>query len=169
MSMYLSSAVARRGKQGDFLGIGSLIGKAVTAFGKVGGLVPLPGAGIASRVITGIGGAITRTTGGLAGIPNRLPIPAPMRLPLLPGGGAGFFTGGGAAGGGGGGMTKDGRPRRIRRDGRPYKRPSMNFANGRAIKRAARRLEGAEKMFRRVFSIRHGGSPGKVLPKKGRR
>lgn len=38
-------------------------------------------------------------------------------------------------------MTKDGRPRRIRRDGKPYKRPTMDPGNTRALTRASRRID----------------------------
>lgn len=37
--------------------------------------------------------------------------------------------------------TKDGRPRRIRRDGRPYDIPSMNPGNTKALTRASRRID----------------------------
>lgn len=176
MSMYISTAVRRQGRQGDFLGIGSALGKGLSALGKIGGLVPIPGAGIAGKVAGSLGGIISRTGGALSTIPNRFPFPAPMKLPLLPGGGAGFFQGGGTGTAlacvpkSGWPTNKNGTPRRTKRNGCPYKRPTMNFANGRAIKRAARRLEGAEKLFRRVFSIRHGKSAGHITPKgKGRR
>jgi len=35
--------------------------------------------------------------------------------------------------------TKDGRPRRIRKDGQPWKRPTMDPGNSRAMRRAVRR------------------------------
>lgn len=37
--------------------------------------------------------------------------------------------------------TKDGRPRRIRKDGQPWKRPTMDPGNTRALRRAARRSD----------------------------
>lgn len=37
--------------------------------------------------------------------------------------------------------TKDGRPRRIRKDGKPWGIPSMDAGNTRALKRAARRMD----------------------------
>lgn len=50
---------------------------------------------------------------------------------------------------------------------RRYRR--MNPMNVRALRRAARRLDAGEKLFRKVFSIRHGGSAGKVTPKRGKK
>lgn len=155
MSLYSGKHMARRGYRGGILGgIGNLIKRGVGLVAKgVGVVAPGP----SGTVLRGIGGALTKAQ------PPQIMKGLPVRnLPLLPGGGIQIQQDLGA------GLTKGGQPRRIRRDGRPYKRPSMNFANGRAIRRAARRLEGAEKMFRRVFSIRHGGSAGKVLPKKSK-
>ena len=37
--------------------------------------------------------------------------------------------------------TKDGRPRRIRRDGKPWDIPSMNPGNTKALNRASRRID----------------------------
>lgn len=37
--------------------------------------------------------------------------------------------------------TKDGRPRRIRRDGKPYDAPSMDPGNTKALLRASRRID----------------------------
>jgi len=37
-------------------------------------------------------------------------------------------------------MQKNGQPRRIRKDGKPYKQPRMNAANPRALKRSIRRV-----------------------------
>jgi hypothetical protein len=37
--------------------------------------------------------------------------------------------------------TKDGRPRRIRKDGKPYGIPSMDPGNARALRRASRRID----------------------------
>lgn len=37
--------------------------------------------------------------------------------------------------------TRDGRPRRIRRDGKPWGIPSMDAGNTKALKRAARRMD----------------------------
>lgn len=37
-------------------------------------------------------------------------------------------------------FTKDGKQRKIRADGQPYKQPRMNYANPRALSRATRRL-----------------------------
>lgn len=62
--------------------------------------------------IPGIGGAIARIVpGGRSGIYNRRE------------------------------YTKDGRPRRIRKDGKPWGIPSMDPGNTKALRRAARRMD----------------------------
>jgi len=150
VSLYSGKAQARRGYRGGILGsIGGLIKRGAGLVSRgIGQIAPGP----SGAVLRGVGKALT---------PPQIMKGLPVRnLPLLPGGGVQIQQDLGAV------LTRGGMPRRIRKDGKPYKRPSMNFANGRAIRRAARRLEGAEKMFRRVFSIRHGHSAGKVLPKK---
>jgi hypothetical protein len=77
-----------------------------------------------------------------------------VRLPQFSAGSGGVqFAGGGfSVGGGGGGtcMTKDGRPRRVRRDGKCYKRPSMNPLNPRAARRAITRIKGARKILQAI-------------------
>lgn len=40
------------------------------------------------------------------------------------------------------GLTKSGKPRKLKKNGQPYKRPTMNEANPRALKRAIRRIDG---------------------------
>lgn len=42
----------------------------------------------------------------------------------------------------------------------------MNFGNGRATSRAIRRLRGAEKQFRHVFTMTHKKAAGKITPKR---
>jgi len=49
--------------------------------------------------------------------------------------------------------TKDGRPRRVRRDGRPWKRPTMNPTNPRALGRAMRRVNGFAALAKRTISF----------------
>lgn len=44
--------------------------------------------------------------------------------------------------------TKAGKPRKVRKDGKYYKRPSMNTANPRALKRAIRRVVGFQHLAR---------------------
>lgn len=65
-------------------------------------------------------------------------------------GSSALSLGGGGGGGGGSCMTKDGRPRRIRRDGKCWKRPSMNPLNPSAARRAIRRIDGARRMLRSI-------------------
>lgn len=45
----------------------------------------------------------------------------------------------------------------------------MNPANGRALRRAIRRLEGAERIFKKVFRFNHGTAATKVRPRPTRR
>jgi hypothetical protein len=44
--------------------------------------------------------------------------------------------------------TKDGKPRKTRKDGKCYKRPSMNAANPRALRRAIRRVASFQHLAR---------------------
>jgi len=161
---YTQIQVGRPGYQGDFLSkIGGFLSKGLSAISGIGKVLPIPGAGVSSAVLGGlskaIGGAVAR------------PLPNPMDvIPILQGMKDPFrgtrLTNPPIPGTGG--MTRAGRPRRIRKDGRPYKRPSMNPLNARAMNRAVRRLEKGEKLLRRVFSIRHGQGAGKILPKRKR-
>lgn len=154
MSVY-KSAASRRGMQGDPF-IGALARVALPGIGKLAKFV---GSKVLKRGGAVVGAAATALT-------IRGALPRTLPVPTWVGGGRGFDLLPSETAGMKWPTNKDGRPRRARKDGKPWKRPSMNFANGRAIRRAARRLEGAEKMFRRVFSIRHGGSAGRVVPKK---
>jgi len=56
-----------------------------------------------------------------------------------------------------------------KRTGKIVRNRHMNFANGRAIRRATRRLKGAEKMFRKVLTVQHGAVHGHIRPKRGKR
>jgi len=165
LSLKISKARAL-GYRGD-PGLFSFLGKAVK--GIAGAILPaIPGGSLINSVVQGIGGTKASALPMLQSIPGvktlqglskNFPVP---NLPLLPGGGMGIANDLGLTTRG---MKKDGTPRRIKSNGQPWKRPSMNYANGRAIRRAARRLEGAEKMFRKVFTIRHGKHPAGVHPK----
>ena len=44
-------------------------------------------------------------------------------------------------------FKKDGTTRKIKANGQPYKKPSMNYANGRALNRAERRLTSFKKHY----------------------
>lgn len=55
---------------------------------------------------------------------------------------------------------KSGKPRRQRQDGKPWKRPTMNPLNPRALKRALRRAEGFSDFSRRVMNALT--KPGRV-------
>jgi len=68
------------------------------------------------------------------------PMPGmPAGLGFLPG-----FEGAGSS------TNKDGSPRRIRADGKPYKRPSLNALNPKALARAGRRFSGFKKAIKSV-------------------
>lgn len=105
----------------------------------------------AGNVLTGIGiGA------GAAPVLRNLPpligggsLPALPNLPDFP-----SFGGGGGRSGG---------------SGKRYRR--MNAGNAKALRRAARRLEAGEKLFRKIYSIRHGATPRAscVTPKRARK
>lgn len=133
-------------------GFFSSIGKAIGSVAKVA----LPAVG------TLIGGPLGGIVGGTLG--RAL---APSAPQAVPGGGLrisgpsistpiGSFAGpvlslgGGGGGGGGSCVTKDGRPRRVRRDGKCWKRPAMNVLNPSAARRAIRRIDGARRMLRSI-------------------
>ena len=131
--------------QGDYYGRGGLfdaikgVAKAAVGFvtggpvGAIGAVAP----GIV-RSITGSGtggGPILPTVNppfaGLPGAgiqlgPTRLSIAEPAGLDARPGGRY---------------VTRDGRPRRIRKDGQPWKRPTMDPGNVKALRRADRRMD----------------------------
>jgi hypothetical protein len=75
-------------------------------------------------------------------------------LPALPPGFSDPFAG---VMGGGSATNKDGTPRRIRADGRPYKRPSLNALNPKALARAGRRFTGFKKAIKSVNASLPGG------------
>lgn len=102
-----------------------------------------------------IGGAVKKIGGAVLGV----------GASLVPGGTTALNIGRSIVGGGGGGLklrpgailpggvpfasqqagawptTKDGRPRRMRKDGKPWKRPTMDPGNSKAMRRAVRRSE----------------------------
>ena len=59
---------------------------------------------------------------------------------------------------------KDGQPRRIRKDGRPWDVPSLDVSNSKALRRALRRLEGFKKLVTRVEKF----MPGRQFKRKAR-
>ena len=112
------------------------------------------------------GGPVGALAAGATLITSRAPQASPGGglayqggVSLQAGGGQGLRIGGSTqlslGGGGGGGrggacVKKDGTPRRIRRDGKCYKRPSMNPLNPSAARRAIRRIDGARRMLRSI-------------------
>lgn len=123
------------------------------------------------RVLGGaVGGLVTGgplgAIGGAVGAIARRPAASPM--PILSSPFAGASTGGVVPVPGWGGaisralpggqsgytsnkcMTKDGRMRRIRRDGQCWKAPSMNPMNHRAASRAITRIKSARRILQRI-------------------
>lgn len=174
MSLQLKMAKGRSlGYQGD-PGLFGTIGKAI--------------GGLARSWLPNIFGTQATTGQGVSIVPGRPAFANPISrminyqypkkvmggvpMPALPNpmsGMGGMGWGGGGGTGSRAGLKKDGTPRRVKNNGQFWKRPSMNFANGRAIRRASRRLEGAEKMFKKVFTIRHGGHAPAVHLKSGKK
>lgn len=142
----------------------------------VGGLVKsfLPGGGAVVKAVDYLGGQVKQQTplGKVLG-KNLWPGggPASMGAPQLPSlapGSGGVVRSGTFSDVRSGSSTTAGGRRGWYLDSRGVWRKKgrrMNFANGRAISRAARRLKGAEKMFRRVLSITSPGKKGRIRPK----
>lgn len=66
-------------------------------------------------------------------------------------------------------QTKAGHPRKVRKDGKCYKRPAMNPVNPRALKRAVRRVHAFQEIARAVgFSRPPKLMKGVGFPKKRR-
>lgn len=97
-----------------------------------GGTLPLPG-----TIPAPSGGVISQSG---PGIPPQLYFPRDVSLSAM-------------APAGGWPTNKDGTPRRVRRDGRPWKRPTMNVANPRALGRSMRRVEGFANLAKRTISF----------------
>lgn len=131
---------------GSLLGVGRTLAKANIIRGTAGKLL---GGGAKKSA----GATITGTVRSLPGVGKVLG----GRNPILTAGGAigGTILGGAAAGAGAAaaGRLLSGGGRRRRR---------TNFANGRALSRALRRVEGFEKLVRRTFTI----TGGSLKPRK---
>jgi len=146
-----------RGAQG---GIGGLIRRAGGLIGRAAGLTPIGRAvGIATTAIGAAGAASAafapRSIGGT--------IVQPLRA--LPGGRPLFASAEGAPKGYH--LAKN--PHAPGPHGRtwPYVRNRrMNMLNGRAARRAIKRISGAEKMLKKIFTISHGGQARKITPKR---
>jgi hypothetical protein len=179
MSASLKAAKARSlGYQGDpglFGSIGKMVGRIGGVVGRAGSAIGLPGASVIGQLFKGPRGVMNDPMPGIVAA-SKLPMVRGMVGAIRRGfGGSGMSSGGGGGGGFGTGMVPGyGQPDDFRhmkfnaRSGeweRSRKRRRMNYANGRAIRRAARRLKGAEKMFRTVFTIRHAKAPAGIHPK----
>lgn len=121
---------------------------------------------LAQRGLPAVAGT-TVVIGGGIGAARGKPSPFPR--------GPGTVVGGGGGGRGRGGGTfqpewgsyskwykKDGTPRRIKKNGLPWDKPSMNVANAKALGRSLRRLEGFKSLVKRVEKI----LPGRQFTKK---
>jgi hypothetical protein len=115
------------------------------------------GGGIPGAIVGGVAGvAVQRAVTSIAppvvanpfgqGQPRNAVVPVPgvtgAIQRFLPGGQTGYTTSRA--------MTKDGRMRRIRKDGRPWSPPHMNPMNPRAARRAITRIKGARKLLHRI-------------------
>lgn len=144
--------------QGDFFPGFGAVARVAGAVGKalVKRIAPkLPTIG---RVATGIG--VVGTIAPL--MPRTLP-----NMPFMPRGGQGFT--GGAAYSRPWPTDKQGRPRRARKDGRPYGVPTLNPANPKALRRAIRREKGFIALARRALAgtgITIGRRPSFAAKKK---
>lgn len=110
-------------------GLGSFLkGVARTAVG-VAAAVGVPGASIAARAISGA----PRSASATLQVPPGAPVPGlgGFMQRVVPGGLSGVYNRRE--------YTKDGRPRRRRKDGQPYGIPTMNPGNTKAMRRAIRR------------------------------
>lgn len=112
-----------------------------------------------------VGGAIAKTVGAVgtgivstavvgqlsrgSGVSIDLPALLPGGAPLVRSGDVGRWP-----------TDKKGNPRRQRKDGRPWKRPTLNPLNPRALKRALRRAEGFSMFSKRVMNALT--KPGRV-------
>jgi hypothetical protein len=121
------------GRMGQYRGDPGIFG----ALGKI--------AGAAIDILPGPVGAIARL--GKRALERRAPPSAVGVMPGVPG----VMPTAYAAAGPAAAVTQEGKPRRIRKDGKPYKRPTMNVANPRALRRSIRRQAGFVKLARRAL------------------
>lgn len=130
-------------------GFFSSVGRALGGVARVvGGIVPGPigwAAGAVGRLAGGAGPG-SSPLGGLPPVPGVNVVPTPgfrgVVQRAIPGGATGYTAS--AC------MTKDGRPRRIRKDGKCYKRPTMNPLNPRAARRSIARIKGARRILQAI-------------------
>lgn len=175
---YRQLAVSRGGypyhmaRGGLLQDIGRGIGKVARAIAPVAGMV-VPGAGAALGLVGGLaggarpGGGVLSLQGGGGGRVITGP-QVSLRLPSL--------SPGGSSGGPGQWPTnRDGTPRRKRKDGKPYKRPSMNVGNAKAARRSINRIRGVRKLLKSIEislpkrSVSRSGSPGFISRREAAR
>jgi hypothetical protein len=122
---------------GDYYGAGG-IGSFLKGVVRTG--VSLVTGGPVAAARTAVSAIATRSP---VGLPTALLAPPQQgaRMPglggfaqrVIPGGASGYYSRRE--------YTKDGRPRRIRKDGKPWGIPSMDPGNTKALKRASRRID----------------------------
>lgn len=176
--MYRQMAVSRGGypyagaRGGLLQDIGRGIGKVAKAIAPVAGMV-IPGAGTALGLVGGLAGGARPGGSSARGFQGGGTLRLPSVSVTLPG----YTPGAGAASGGPGQWptNKDGTPRRRRKDGKPYKRPSMNVGNARAARRSINRIRGVRKLLKSIEvslpkrSASRGGSPGAITRREAAR
>ena len=132
---------------------GSGTGSQTITGSALGDLLINRGFDLATSLLTGGGGSdsaaaaaqgVAQTYRGV--LPGQDPLP-PVERPDPP---MGIISQTGVAGWP---TTKSGKPRRMKKNGQPWKRPSMNPANPRALGRAMRRVNGFATIAKRTISF----------------
>lgn len=136
-------AAARGGFLQDLgKGLKRVAGGVLTSLVPGGGLI----AGVASAAFQGGGSRPAARPGGVTFGGGGINVGGPRGISLnLP-----TFGTGTGMGPGGWPTNKDGTPRRKRKDGKPYKRPTMNIGNARAARRSINRIKGVRKMLKSI-------------------
>ena len=137
----------------------------ISSIGRgIGGILRSPLGGSILKAIPGVGTAVSILGAGLA-IKDALGSRRPSLPPLA--GSSGMPTGATTSPGSQGGYVN---VRGIRADSAGFgRRRRMNAGNAKAMRRAARRLEAGEKLFKKIFQLRHGHAAGHVVPKGRKR
>lgn len=132
---------------------GSGTGSTTITGSPLGDLLINRGFDLATSLLTGGGGSpaaapeaqVAQTYRGV--LPGQDPLPPVERADPVP---QGVITSTGVSGWP---VTKSGKPRRMKKNGQPWKRPSMNPANPRALGRAMRRVNGFATIAKRTISF----------------
>lgn len=127
---------------GDYYAAGGIFGSIFKGIkGAVGGFIkggPL--------------GAVSGAVGGFLPVPEPPPmIPFMQQPPMIPAPGIRGIAQRIVPGGATGYVSPSGKPVRLKQDGTPYKRPTMNVGNAKALRRSIRRQTGFVKLARRAL------------------